>query len=75
MGPHPLYKGSHSAYPFHYSRAFFSLLPVHCMRWCRYWGEGGFFRMQRGTNECGVEGQVGLISPGATWHKKSAAAP
>ena len=26
--------------------------------WGTSWGEGGFFRMRRGTNECGIEGEA-----------------
>lgn len=26
--------------------------------WNTKWGDGGFFKMKRGTNECGVEGGV-----------------
>ena len=31
--------------------------------WNPYWGEKGFFRIVRGTNECGIEGTVsaGLV--------------
>jgi cathepsin B len=35
--------------------------------WNRFWGEDGFFRVRRGTNECGIE--EGAIAPEstATW--------
>jgi tripeptidyl-peptidase I len=26
--------------------------------WSDYWGEAGFFKIRRGTNECGIEGQA-----------------
>jgi cathepsin B len=38
--------------------------------WNPYWGEKGFFRIVRGTNECGIEGDVVSSSTGATWGKK-----
>jgi len=30
--------------------------------WSTYWGDEGFFRIRRGTNECGIEGQATGIS-------------
>ncbi|CAK8993737.1 Cathepsin B [Cleaved into: Cathepsin B light chain, partial [Durusdinium trenchii] len=40
--------------------------------WNPYWGEKGFFRIRRGTNEGGIEDQVVGSSPDATWaHGKS----
>lgn len=42
--------------------------------WNPYWGEQGYFRIIRGTNEGGVEDQVIAASPTATWGKKSAGA-
>jgi len=36
--------------------------------WNPYWGEQGFFRIRRGTDECGIEDQVTASSPGAAWH-------
>jgi len=32
--------------------------------WNPYWGEEGYFRIKRGTNECGIEGQVTAIKGG-----------
>lgn len=32
-----------------------------------YWGEKGFFRIIRGTNEGGIEDQVVGSSPDSTW--------
>jgi cathepsin B len=37
--------------------------------WNPYWGEKGFFRIKRGTNECGIESQATSSSTGATWTK------
>jgi cathepsin B len=31
--------------------------------WDYGWGEGGFFRMRRGTNECGIEDKAFFGSP------------
>jgi len=39
--------------------------------WGLNWGEGGFFRMKRGTNECGIESSVAFSSPDAQWEKKA----
>jgi len=38
--------------------------------WNPYWGEQGFFRIRRGTNECGIEDEITASSPGAVWHHK-----
>eukprot|EP00756_Hemistasia_phaeocysticola_P013682 Hpha_TRINITY_DN15295_c3_g1::TRINITY_DN15295_c3_g1_i2::g.68474::m.68474/K01363/CTSB; cathepsin B len=35
--------------------------------WNPHWGEKGYFRIIRGTNECGIEGQVVASNSGATW--------
>merc|ERR1712084_103356 len=40
--------------------------------WNPYWGEKGYFRMRRGTNEGGIEDQVVAASHEATWGKMSA---
>jgi len=37
--------------------------------WNPYWGEKGYFRMRRGTNEGGVENQAVGSSPDAKWSK------
>jgi len=37
--------------------------------WNPYWGEKGYFRIVRGTNECGIESQVTASSSTATWKK------
>jgi len=39
--------------------------------WNPYWGEKGYFRIKRGTNEGGIESQVIGASADATWGKKS----
>ena len=26
--------------------------------WNQYWGDNGFFKIKRGVNECGIEGDV-----------------
>jgi cathepsin B len=39
--------------------------------WNGFWGENGFFRIVRGTNECGVEDQVTGSPSGAKWTKAS----
>jgi len=38
--------------------------------WGPGWGEKGYFRMKRGTNECNIEGWVVFSSPDAQWGKK-----
>jgi len=38
--------------------------------WNPYWGEKGYFRIRRGTNEGGIENQVTASSPDAKWSKK-----
>ena len=38
--------------------------------WNPYWGEQGFFRIQRGDNEGGIEDSVIGSSADATWKKK-----
>jgi cathepsin B len=42
--------------------------------WNPYWGEKGYFRIMRGTNEGGIEDQVIGTSATATWGKKDALA-
>lgn len=37
--------------------------------WNPYWGEGGYFRIVRGTDECGIEDQVTATNLGAKWAK------
>lgn len=37
--------------------------------WNPYWGEKGYFRIVKGTDECGVEDDVCANSDGATWKK------
>jgi len=39
--------------------------------WNPYWGENGYFRIIRGTDECGIESQAMASSSGATWGKKN----
>ena len=39
--------------------------------WNPYWGEAGYFRIVRGTNEGGIESQVVGSAADATWGKKS----
>ena len=39
--------------------------------WNPYWGEKGYFRIKRGTNEGGIEDQVIGTSATAKWAKKS----
>ncbi|KAK7605421.1 hypothetical protein V9T40_007279 [Parthenolecanium corni] len=31
--------------------------------WGKYWGENGNFRIRRGVNECGIERNIGLMTP------------
>jgi len=38
--------------------------------WNPYWGEDGYFRILRGSDECGIESQVYASSSGSTWGKK-----
>lgn len=40
--------------------------------WNKYWGEEGYFRIERGTNECNIESQVTANSPTAKWGPMSA---
>lgn len=35
--------------------------------WNPYWGENGYFRIVRGTNECGIESQAGANSGSGKW--------
>jgi len=35
--------------------------------WNPYWGEKGYFRIVRGTNNCGIEDMVTASSPDAKW--------
>merc|ERR1719382_1761652 len=37
--------------------------------WNPYWGEKGYFRILRGTNEGGIEDEVVGTSSDATWHR------
>ena len=37
--------------------------------WNPYWGENGYFRILRGSDECGIESSVTASSAGATWGK------
>jgi len=37
--------------------------------WNPFWGEKGYFRILRGTNECGIEDQITANGPTATWKK------
>lgn len=39
--------------------------------WNHFWGEKGFFRIRRGTNECGIEDEITAASATAQWGKKS----
>jgi len=39
--------------------------------WNPYWGEKGYFRIVRGVNECGIEGDVVAADHTATWGKMS----
>jgi hypothetical protein len=36
----------------------------------RFWGENGYFRIKRGSNECGIEEQAVANSASAKWGKK-----
>jgi len=38
--------------------------------WNPYWGETGYFRIRRGTDECGIEDQVVYAAANAQWGKK-----
>lgn len=38
--------------------------------WNPYWGENGYFRIVRGTDECGIEDDVVATAAGAKWSKK-----
>ena len=38
--------------------------------WNPYWGESGYFRIKRGTNECGIESQVTGSRTGSIWGPK-----
>merc|ERR1711934_1223129 len=40
--------------------------------WNPYWGEKGYFRIKRGTGECGIEDGVTFSAHDAKWEKKSA---
>eukprot|EP00933_Yihiella_yeosuensis_P019525 TRINITY_DN1580_c0_g1_i2.p1 TRINITY_DN1580_c0_g1~~TRINITY_DN1580_c0_g1_i2.p1 ORF type:complete len:361 (+),score=103.67 TRINITY_DN1580_c0_g1_i2:87-1169(+) len=40
--------------------------------WNYHWGEKGYFRIKKGTNECGIEDAVTGSPNGAKWHKKGA---
>jgi len=37
--------------------------------WNPYWGENGYFRIVRGTNECGIENGVSFAPSDAKWSK------
>ena len=39
--------------------------------WNPYWGEKGYFRIVKGSNEGGIENQGIGSAAGATWGKKS----
>lgn len=39
--------------------------------WNPYWGEKGYFRIKKGTDECGIESDVVSSSSRATWAKKN----
>ena len=43
--------------------------------WNLYWGEEGYFRILKGTNECGIEEEVVATSTGATWGLMSRRSP
>ena len=38
--------------------------------WNPFWGENGYFRIKRGSNECGIEEQAVANSASAKWGKK-----
>merc|ERR1712139_415322 len=38
--------------------------------WNPYWGELGYFRIKRGTNECGIENSVTFSAADAKWSQK-----
>lgn len=35
--------------------------------WNPYWGEKGFFRIVRGTNECNIEAEIAVSNADAKW--------
>lgn len=39
--------------------------------WNPYWGEEGYFRIVKGTDECGIEDMVSAAPNDAVWMKKS----
>mmetsp|Transcript_107917 Transcript_107917/g.305094 ORF Transcript_107917/g.305094 Transcript_107917/m.305094 type:complete len:361 (+) Transcript_107917:95-1177(+) len=39
--------------------------------WNPYWGEKGYFRIRRGTNEGGIEDEVTASSPAAIWGQRN----
>jgi len=41
--------------------------------WNPYWGEKGYFRIKRGSSECGIEDGVSFSPHDAKWSKKGAA--
>jgi len=43
--------------------------------WNKFWGENGYFRIKRGTDECGIESQVVATTAGAKWSKKGNTPP
>merc|ERR1712046_398787 len=40
--------------------------------WNPYWGEAGYFRIVRGSDECGIESEVYASGDGASWALMSA---
>jgi hypothetical protein len=42
--------------------------------WNTFWGEGGFFRLRRGINACGILNTVVASSDTAVWRKRTAKA-
>jgi len=42
--------------------------------WNPYWGEKGYFRITRGTNDCGIEDMVTASPANAKWAKRSGSA-